>query len=186
MIPTSYKAKLLAFNDTKKYDLESFFMQQLIAARPNERVLDYGCGLGRMVWRLRLQDVDCYGFDVMNYREHDNPIVFRDAHHVPFDKIFFMHSWAHIPRPESLFDNVFTNLLKGGGQVTILTPNADWLEYMRDDTYVPDPTVVRHWTQAELVNAFGAHGYTVERQGQFGATCTGRVCERVFLTARKP
>lgn len=181
----NYKEKLSSFNDTRKYELESFFFRKLIDAKLNEKVLDYGCGLGRMVWQLRMQEIDAYGFDVVNYRENDNPVIFRNEYHFAFDKIYFMHSFAHLPKPEALFETYFKDLLKTGGRVYIFTPNRDWLDYMKDESYIPDTTVVRHYNLAELKNLFGRFGYVVEQEGQYGPSNVARVCERIFLVARK-
>jgi len=181
----NYKEKLEAFNAGKKYQQEVAFMMGMIGAGANEMVLDYGCGLGRMVWAMRDKDVACFGYDVLNYREQDNEFVFRDSYHFQFDKIYFMHSFAHMPKPGALFETTFKDMLKPGGRVYVFTPNRDWLEYMHNPDYVPDPTVVQHYNLQDLANMFGRHGYVVEQLGQFGATCNARVCERVFISARK-
>lgn len=181
-----YKEKLKQFNDARKYETESYFMRQLIDGQPNEKVLDYGCGLGRMVWQHRFKEVDCYGYDINNYRENDHAVIFRKSFHFTFDKIYFMHSFAHLGNPEALFNTAFKDMLNSGGRVYILTPNRDWLDQMHNPDYIPDASVVKHFNLQELTNLFGRHGYVVEQQGQFGAQCMARVCERIFIVARKP
>lgn len=179
-----YQEKLKAFNDTEKYKLESFFVRQIIGAKPDEKILDFGCGLGRMVWQHRLAEVDCYGYDINNFRENDNPVIFREQYHFKFRQIYFMHSFAHLPKPEALFSTAFDTLLEDDGRIVIFTPNRDWLYYKNDPAYIPDNTVVRHYNLLDLRKLFESYGYEVEQEGQFGEQAVG-ACERIFFVARK-
>lgn len=162
-------------------------MIRLIDPQADEKILDYGCGLGRLVWRLRGGKylAQSYGFDINNFRERDNENIFRDSYHFPFDKIYFMHSFAHI-HPDKLFPSVFRHGLNSGGKVIVLTPNKDWVESMMNPGYIPDETVIQHYNPEELRDIFTQNGYTIEQQGQYGTLNKLRVCERIFLVARKP
>lgn len=183
----TYKEKLIEFNDRPKYESESFFMRRLIDAKPDEKILDFGCGLGRMVWQHRLDGVDCFGFDVMNYRENDNQMIFRSQYHFRFRQIYFMHSIAHIDSINNLFDTAFDDLLESGGRVVIFTPNRDWLYSLPDDpNYIHDSTVHHHFNIAELEHIFTKRGFRVEQTGQFGDVNKHGQCERIFFTAIKP
>jgi hypothetical protein len=44
-----------------------FVNRLLIMVKPGARILDFGCGAGRMVFRLRELSFDAYGFDVHDY-----------------------------------------------------------------------------------------------------------------------
>lgn len=181
----SYKEKLIGFNDTGKYELESFFMKRLIHAQQGEKILDYGCGLGRMVWQHRLMGVDCFGYDIMDYTESFNPMYFRSSYHFRFRQIYFMHSFAHVENVGLLFTTTFRDLLEQDGRVVVFTPNKDWLSKLSNDKYTPDPTVVRHFNLAELRDLFQTNGFAVTSSGQFGDINSRGQCERIFLIAQK-
>jgi len=181
----NYKQKLVDFNGTLKYKREMNFMAKLIEPKHSEKILDFGCGLGRMVRELLLKGVDVFGYDVNEYVEQPDEHVFRKSFHFQFDKIYFMHSFAHIENIKMLFTETFETFLKSGGYVIVLTPNKDFIEHLTDvQQYVPDPTVVKHYNLNDIVNVFSENGFIVETQGQIGNNLFGH-CERIFVVARK-
>src|SRR5262245_6664364 len=44
-----------------------FINRLLVMVKPGARILDFGCGAGRMVFRLRELGFDAYGFDIHDY-----------------------------------------------------------------------------------------------------------------------
>ncbi len=179
----TYKEKLIDFNSKEKYKREEAFLMHLIDAKIGEKILDFGCGLGRTVWHLRFNGFDTFGYDVNNFRESDNENIFRSEFHFQFDTIYFMHSFAHV-HAEKLFGTVFDTLLKSGGKVVIMTPNKHFVDAMQNADYVPDPTVVQHHTVEGLSKLFGSHGFKTELSGAYGEQCDG-ICERIFYIAKK-
>ncbi len=108
--------------------------------------------------------------------------MFRSEFSFGFDKIYFMHSFAHID-PAIVFKN-FDWALKENGVVYIFTPNADWLTEKRNDGYIADPTVYNHYTMPELCNMFKDNGFKIQELGQYGEYINGHN-ERLFLKATR-
>lgn len=180
-----YIEKLIQFNSTLKYQREQKFLFKLVEAKHNEKVLDIGCGLGRTVRFFRSKGVECFGYDVNDYIEKPDAHMFRSEFHFQFDKVYFMHSFAHIPNAEHMIGDTLEKVMKDDGTVTVITPNRDFIQHLSDVTsYVPDETVVQHYNLNDLTNIFGSNGYVVEHAGQLGNNLFGH-CERCFVVARK-
>jgi len=155
------------------------FFKQFMNIQKNDRILDYGCGVGTMVEYLTsISRGDVYGFDVRPYFDKE-PFWFRTEYYFTFHKVYFMHSIAHI---ESLATRLIElkELLEPNAEVFVLTPNKLWLDNMINSKYKPDPTVVKHRTQGELTDVFQSAGYRVTGSGQFGVCDCGQN-ERIFL-----
>lgn len=179
----NYKEKLKGFNDTIKYRREEDFLLSLLDPKPGERILDYGCGLGRTVHRLRAMGYDAYGYDVTDYVENPSANYFRRSYHFRFNKIYFMHSIAHVPSIDYTVGRLTQTFLESGGEIVVITPNEDWLLNQSTFGYEPDKSVIRHYGVKELRNLFGRHGFLVPLLGSFGAVDSYGYCERVFLKA---
>jgi len=177
----SYKERLRAFNSTEKYKRELEFLKVLLNIDAHDTLfIDYGCGLG-----TAMDELCAHGFDVNDYYEGDSPERF---HHVAFPMIlsraysvYFMHSLAHIPNPLEVIKKLRSKHHKV--EVTVITPNAYWLMQQGNKDYVPDPTVVQHYTMTNLRELFEQAGYEVTLQGQFGEEKNG-INERLFLQAK--
>jgi len=180
----SYKEKLMQFNATEKYKREQSFFINLMNPQQNERILDYGCGLGRMVHVLRSRGCCSFGYDVNNLVESSNEFLFKNSFHIKFSKVYFMHSFSHIPSVNKLISETLKQVLDDSGKVFIFSPNPDWLKMMPSNNYIPDPTVVRHYSLNELQYMFGKEGYLIESCGQYGPTCSAGFNERLFFSAK--
>lgn len=181
-----YKQKLIQFNSTKKYASEVSFLFNMMCPATGDKILDYGCGLGRTVRMLRLKyGAQAYGYDVNNYREEDDEHLFRQAYHFSFDKIYFMHSFAHIPDVDDMFYKIDDWALKRSGQIYVITPNRAWTDLLKDKNpgYMPDRTVARHYTIDELEELFLSKNFSIINIGQFGEVKQG-INERLFIHAR--
>jgi len=85
-----------------------FINRLLVMVKPGARILDFGCGAGRMVFRLRELGFDAYGFDIhdyVTYRSDEDRQWFRfsqstsrdtsaftidaDRYAIPFEDDFF-------------------------------------------------------------------------------------------------
>lgn len=178
-----YKQRLISFNNTPKYRSEVDFLCRLITPSPNEKILDYGCGLGRTVYHINeTSKANCFGYDVSNYRENDDQYLFRSEYFFKFQKVFFMHSIAHIPEIDQKLQ-VLKDLLHDEAKIYVITPNKLWLkELMWRGDYIPDPTVINHFSAQELEELFYKNGYQVVNSGLLGSVLNNQH-ERVFLEA---
>ena len=178
-----YKAKLKQFNSTEKYKNELCFLGKLMLCRKGEKVLDYGCGLGTAVNYIREEyDADCFGYDVVNYREVDDVSLYRSQYFFKFNKVFFLHSIAHVPEIDrKLYD--LKELLLPEAKIYVITLNKLWIEHINTPEYKPDLTVINHFYPIELEELFKNAGFKIITSGQFGQR-TGNVNERLFLEAQ--
>lgn len=178
----SYKLKLIEFNSTEKYKKELAFLYSLLNLDIKDVVLDYGCGIGTSVELLRSKNINAFGYDVYRWVDGE-PEWFSGSFGMQFSHIYFMHSFAHIPEPKKLVENI-KEFLQDDGTIVVITPNKDWLDLMKSNNYVPDPTVVEHFTAQSLSDLFTGAGYKIESIGQFG-NIKGNINERLFIKCRK-
>lgn len=179
----TYKQKLIQFNSTSKYLVEMDFMIKLLSPKKNEKILDYGCGTGFMVEELNSNtEAEVFGYDIENYLLIQDKHRFRNSYHFKFDKVYFMHSIAHIENLIISLNYLKYNLLVDNGEIHIITPNKLWLDNIAKKDYIPDPTVVTHFTCEELMDILRNCGYKIIHYGQFGEILKGQH-ERIFIKA---
>jgi hypothetical protein len=121
------------------------------------------------------------GYDVNDYNECLNSSeYFNVLPKKDYSDIYFLHSFAHINNPKEVLEHLKENY---GAILTVITPNAHWLMQQGNKDYVPDPTVIQHYTMTNLRELFEQAGYKVTLLGQFGEEKNG-INERLFLQAR--
>jgi len=184
-----YKEKLTQFNSTDKYREEMEFMINIIDPERNDNILDYGCGTGAMVKHILndFENLKCFGFDVQNLRTGDDAkdeYTFKDSFHFQMNKIYFMHSIAHIPDVDIVLKDLHNTFLAESGVISVLTPNRAYIELCDNQDYKPDPTVVNHFDKYDLMKLFYKNGYDIELIGEIGHRI-GEFQERIYLKARK-
>ena len=152
---SEYAEKLKQFNKTDKYRAERDFLFSLMSPQEGEAILDYGCGTGTLVNVLRtVYDAKAYGYDVNDFeREGDNNWYIKETA-LLFDKVFFMHSLAHVDDIYRKLETLRRDGLKEKGRVYVITPNKLWLDKQNKDGYIPDPTVIRHFSPDKLGDIF--------------------------------
>lgn len=161
---------------------EDYYINKKYGIKPDGRL-----GLGRIVRQLRTQHrANAFGYDIINLREWDDEKIFRSNFNTQFDKIYFMHSLAHIPNVKDEIDRTVNEFLKYAGRIVVITPNQKWLnEISRINTnYVPDPTVKTHFTSESLAKLFTDVGMSIIAEGQFGSGIND-LNERLFIIAQK-
>ena len=173
-----YKERLIKFNSTPKYMSELAMLKYLVNPTPYDRILDYGAGIGTALKHLNVNGCSVYAYDIVKYmgefsHHYDNELS------VNYNKVYFMHSFAHIPN----IKEVLSNLKRFRPQITIITPNNSYLWLIKNNTYKPDPTVFKHYTQTELKNLLEKYGYEINLIGQFGESING-VNERIFIQTK--
>jgi SAM-dependent methyltransferase len=174
-----YRDKLRQFNSTSKYYDELEFLSKLLQPHSKKKILDYGCGIGTAVKFFQLTTTaEYYGYDVNLYDENADWFVSEIPEQI--DKVYFMHSIAHIPYIEKLIQSLY---LKNVTEVVVITPNRLWLEQKDKTGYSPDPTVIRHFDINELKELFESCGYYLSMYGKLGETL-GVQNERLFLVAK--
>lgn len=185
MYNAEYKKKLDNFNATDKYKMEKEFLYSLMQPVKGEKILDYGCGTGKMVIEMNERfNCDCYGYDQNDLLEQKNEYLFRKEFFFPFDKIFLMHSIAHVQKTIPTIEKLKGDFLKPGGKIFVVTPNAYWIDGHPPHDYKADHTVIKHFYPTELKEVFESVGLKVYVSGEFGQII-GEAHERLFLIAAK-
>jgi len=142
-------------------------------AEPNQIVMDFGCGMGRVVkflapWcrevhgvdvasiRLRLAKKRCSGFDNVFFHKNNGRDLskFRDAH---FDFIFSVHALMHNEKEFAIFFiKEMHRILKPRGKVYLQFPNLlhpDNLNLFMEQSlgkHYHSPMRVRFWVPDEV------------------------------------
>ena len=178
-----YKLKLEQFNSTEKYKNELLFLQGLLDLKGNEKALDYGCGNGTaMKFLHETTGHDIIGFDVRDDLYSWDKFYFRKEIYFQVAAVYFMHSFSHIPFGDDLLRKVKEVFLLPHGKLVIISPNPEWLALKQNPDYIPDPTVIKHYSLAELIEMATDAGFKVTMSGQFGSEING-VNERLFIKA---
>lgn len=182
MNTSDYRKKLIGFNATDKYQQEMKFMKYLLDPKIGDVIFDYGCGLGTFIQYLMANpQLEVYGFDKHTYLD-EKPEWFIEDLSFSLNSVCFMHSLAHIENVNEVLANLKKNLVKDG-RICVITPNKDWLKCMTNDNYIPDPTVINHFTSLELRDLFINNGFSIEMEGQLGQVCNN-VNERLFICVK--
>ena len=166
-----------------------FVNRLLIMVKPGARILDFGCGAGRMVFRLRELGFDAYGFDIHDYvayRSDDDRQWFRfsqstssntsaftinaDRYAIPFEDDFFdvLHS-------TSVLEHVLDIRPMMRECARVLRPDGVAIHYyprkyqvVESHLYVPLASFIQHKQWLRLWIALGARnefqsGLTVDQ-----------------------
>lgn len=99
------------------------------------RLLDYGCSWGYGVWQYRDNGYDAVGFDLSKPKamfgmsELGVPIIddFTELESLSassFDYVVACHVLEHLPQIDNML-RLFSRLLRAGGKLVVLVPNAD-------------------------------------------------------------
>lgn len=174
-----YADKLKGFNSTHKYKGELLTLGSLLEPKAEDIILDYGCGIGTAIDFFRNYNYNVWGYDRFNYVPHkyiQNEFAFK------FNKVYFMHSIAHIEDLETKLDKLKW-LLEDGAEITVITPNLDWLKAKGASNYKPDTTVVNHFDIETLKYVFEKCNFKLILCGQFGEPLNG-YNERIFIKVR--
>ncbi|MEM4260509.1 MAG: class I SAM-dependent methyltransferase [Candidatus Woesearchaeota archaeon] len=183
-----YVERLKKWNISEKYISEVNFLELLLKPKKGENILDYGCGTGFCLNLLKsITNANYYGYDVNVFFDDDiipEWFINKIDIGIKFDKIYFMHSFAHIKNNNEMLQNIKLILMEKG-KIYIITPNKDFDEYykqLKDENYTPDNTVIKHYSIDDLVHLLTANEYIIEVIGQFGKKIS-YFQERIFVIA---
>jgi SAM-dependent methyltransferase len=164
-------------------NLVLFVNRLLIMVKPSARILDFGCGAGRMVFRLRELGFDAYGFDIHDYvayRLEDDRQWFRFSPSISPDTSAFTidaNRYA-IPFEDDFFDIVHsTSVIEHVLDIRARVPRPDGVaihfyplkyQVVEPHMYVPLASFVQLKTWLRLWIALGARnefqsGLTVDQ-----------------------
>lgn len=187
---TEYLKRLNKWNNSEKYRGEVYFLELLLNPQRKDIILDYGCGTGYCLSFLKKRSKARYvGYDINYFFTSKKPpswFINDLKRNRSFNKIYFMHSFAHITDAENVLARLKHNLANDG-YLVIITPNKDFDDYykkLRDENYYEDETVQRHYNIAGLSGILEKNGYRMILSGQFG-NFVGTFNERVFAVAMK-
>lgn len=113
----------------------AFYAKYIDTLKPVEgsgKVLDVGCGVGRVVGELRRAGVDAMGVDVseaniQRARDQGLPCEFYDGKRLPFSDATFASAGAlnvleHVEEPEDFLKEL-VRVVRPGGRVVVSSPN---------------------------------------------------------------
>lgn len=191
MYSAQYSKRLVDFNSTEKYKAELAELERLLQLEPHHIVLDYGCGIGTALTHLNSK-AEVYGYDVNTF---EDSVIPEDKIWTggddKFDRIYFMHSIAHIFEVKELLTELKENNLAPGGKIVVMTPNKSWLMRKNGRDFKSDDTVIEHFTNRSLYDLFNQAGMMCEYVGQFSYDKASDVIfenirERLCLVASNP
>ncbi len=177
-----YRKKLIEWNSRDKYIKEINFLGSIMRIDSSDYILDYGCGTMTAVKHFKNNfQCEVNGYDVIQYADPEDFIFYDNSLKKKYSKIYLNHVIAHLRNAEEVVNSLKKNLISGG-HIYIITPNKLWLNYMSNEKYNPDATVINHYSLTELELLFKRNGFRVLSSGQFGEFL-GQQRERLFLEA---
>lgn len=137
--------------------------------RPGDRILEFGCAKGFLVYALRLLDIDAWGCDISEYAIENahlgaKPYIKRFSGGLPydtlvgFDWIIAKDVLEHL-RPEEL--DIFLEEIKfHTSKLFFVVPLGDGKKYIVPQ-YEKDITHVIRWPLTRWVEVVRSHGWKV-------------------------
>ena len=169
-----------------------------LALQPGARILDVGCGPGAALKELQRMQTSPVGLDIYPAWAElctRRPVVRGDAAALPFqdqcmDAALLVHVVAHLGQPLAGLQEI-RRVLRPGGRLGLLTPNAMFLRALRlrrrRPGYRPDPTVRRHYSLRRLCQDVRRAGFHILNARPWGTRAlplpADSLRERLLLVA---
>lgn len=135
------------------------------------RLLDFGCGSGTFLRRMKALGWDVTGIDFSQHAvdavraagitAYAGTLPHPALKPASFDLITLRHSLEHVPDPRPILKAAF-DLLVPGGMIEIQVPNyASWeIEHFKDAAHTLDlPRHLLHWEIPTLSDILARHGF---------------------------
>jgi 2-polyprenyl-3-methyl-5-hydroxy-6-metoxy-1,4-benzoquinol methylase len=168
----------------------------------DHRILDAGCGSGRLVTELAREGFEAIGFDIsqhaveLAYERNRSARFFRhSAEELPWpvepssqDLVVAFEVIEHLLRPRALIIGAH-QALRPGGHIALSTPYHGLLKnvvisfFAFDHHFAPEGDHIRFFTDASLAQLLTSNGFAVERVRHFGRFAP--LWAGVFVWARK-
>lgn len=142
-----------------------------IAVRGEGKLLDFGCGHGKLLRRMRAAGWDVVGLDFSEQAVHAVRAAGLEAHQgtLPhpqiaresFDAIVMEHALEHVPDPLSVL-RAARDVLRPGGRLLVHVPNFNAWEVQRFGEFaiqVDLPRHLLHFEPVTLANMLQAAGF---------------------------
>jgi SAM-dependent methyltransferase len=201
MAPDDYYDRIESWSSSARYAREIEALLRRLDLPSGADLLDVGCGTGTATQFASRCGLRVVGLDrpaLWEVRCSVRPIVRADAVRLPFrcasfDGALLFHVLAHLFAPEICLSEI-RRVLRGAGRIAISTPNAEYLATLKatctaPSCYVPDPTVYRHFTAAQVKTLLSTSGFEVRYASTFdpfpNAAVPGRPGERLFFVAER-
>lgn len=143
---------------------------------PPAKILDFGCGSGKYLLRLKVLDYELHGVEYdpellgrladAGISIHDVATLTDDHWDKEFDHITLAHVLEHVPDPQALLARLF-RWLKPRGTLYVELPNADATGLAIFGRYWRGLEAPRHFSlpnRAALVDTFERAGFSLDHQ----------------------
>lgn len=168
MYSAEYSKRLVEFNNTEKYQAELAELERLLQLESHHTVLDFGCGIGTAILQIGQKVKDIRGYDVNFFEDSKIPShQFWKGDNIKFDRIYFMHSLAHMVGAKRALKELVEFNLAPGGKIVVITPNKSWLLRKNGADFKSDDTVIEHFTIRSIHDLFHEIGMVCETISQF-------------------
>ena len=155
-------------------------IKNLFKKNSNPKILDYGCGAGKLVEALIKKGINAIGFEpskgARNIAHRKNLPVY-DKINSPaggYDLIMFWHSLEHMEAPLEVLNSIKNNLAING-KLLIAVPNADSFEariFKENWFHYSYPFHLIQFTQESLEIMFSKSGFEIINTNYFNPEYT--------------
>lgn len=169
-------------------------IEAIFKSNSQKKILDYGCGTGKLIKQLERNGFEATGFEpstgALSIARNQGLKVFRKVQKIKggYDLIMFWHSLEHTPRPVRVLKSIKT-YLKSGGKILIAVPNADSIEarlFKKLWFHYTYPMHRVHFTPKSITKMLAREGFKIEEMDFFNPEYTLTGLGQSFLNIFLP